>query len=493
MDMLTLYVRAVHTGRHLIVSYILIMHQRNENLMHMMFKVDQNSLDRFQEAPMFAAARSSNPELFKALVHDSGIAINLLLGHKREQLAHDASQKFVDTPLSLILSSQNYILIDVLVHLNNLFYNCCLTTVDLSYTNTSSLPAELFKLCGLHHLNMSNNRLSELSLPNINHWPNILQLRNLVISNNSLEHVPLELFRLSCLETLDVSHNPLKTLPKKWWAMKNLVILDVSFTHLESLSIETDPATSQIMASSVTLRDWIPVHGKRSAFQMEFGFASPNRDRTGSVSEDTADSVLKFLNASHCNLKTFPKFLALFFPSLEKLDLSYNKLQFCCAINELPTSLSILDVSNNLLNNAVRGDKVHVFYYSARLSMISDCMCHMDLRNLHTLKLANNIYLKHVRISDESILGDGHVFFPKLMILDLSNCGLQQSPRNLAGLQDITDLNLSHNSDLAIPLEVHSLENLVNFDYEGIRDPITNELNKFSQALDKQLYLHETW
>ena len=466
------------------------MHQRNENLMDMMFKVDQNSLDRFQEAPMFIAARLSNPELFKALVHDSGIALNLLLGHKREHLADDAGQKFVDTPLSLILSSQNYLLIDVLVHLNDLFHDCRLTTVDLSHTNMSSLPVELFKLRSLRHLNMSNNGLSELLLPNINHWPNILQLRDLVISHNSLENVPLELFRLSCLETLNLSHNPLKSLPKQWWAMKNLVILDVSFTYLESLSIETDLATSQIMASSVTLPHWVPVHGKRSAFQMELGFASPNRDTTGSVLEDTTGSVLKFLNASHCNLKTFPKFLALFFPSLEKLDLSYNKLQLCCAINELPTSLSKLDISNNLLQNAVQSNEA--FYYSAHLSMKSNCMCHVDLCNLRTLKLANNINLKRVRISDESELGDGHVFFPKLMILDLSNCGLQQSPCNLAELTCITDLNLSHNRDLTIPLEVCSLENLVNFDYEGIKDLITNELNKFSQTLDKQLYLHET-
>ena len=482
MNVYILCVRAVHTGRHLIVSHILIMHQRDEDLMYMMFEVDQNSLDRFQEAPMFTVARISDPELFKALVCDSGITLNLLLGHRRK-FTDNISQKFVDTPLSLILSSQNYLLIDVLVQLNDLFHDCCLTTADLSCTNTSSLPVELFKLRSLHRLSMSNNRLSELLLPSVIHWPNVLQLRDLIISHNSLEHIPLELFTgLSCLETLDISHNPLKSLPKEWWTMKNLVTLDVSFTHLESLSIEADPVTSQIIASAEheTLPPLVPIHGKVSTIQVEPDIATPNTDTTG--------CVLKHFNASYCRLKLFPRLLALFFPNLSTLDLSHNKLQSCCAINELPTSLIKLDISNNLLQNAVKSE---VFYYSAHLSMKSGCMRHKYLCNLHTLTLANNADLKHVRISDESKIGDSHVFFPKLMRFDISNCGLLQSPCNLAKLQELTHLNLSHNMDLTIPLEVCGLDNLVDFDYKGISDPITNELNMFSRTLDKRFYLHD--
>ena len=444
-----------------------------------MFEADANSPDRFQEAPIFTAARISNPQLFEILVSNSSIAPNNLLGHKREHsfnLIDGSTKKLLDTPLSLILSAQNYPLIDVLVNLSSLFCDRCLTKVDLSDTKMLSLPVELFKLSSLHHLNLSNNNLSELSLPS-KCWPNILQLKEFIISHNVLEHIPSELFSIR-LETLNVSHNPLKSLPKEWWNTKSIVEFDVSFTHLESLSTEIDSFTSQIITSNEGSSHGIPVSGRVSNFQFQHSIAIPT--------ECTTASVLQSLNASHCNIKVFPDFLALFLPKLEVLNLSHNNLQFCCAINRLPTILRKLDLSNNLLKSS---NEQAVFYYCEDLSKKSGCMDHKELCRLKILTLANNANLECLKISDESGMNNDHVFFPKLLKLDVSNCGLQCLPCNLVQLQSLISLNISNNKDLAIPKEVCNLEKLADFNYDGIRDPIINELDRFTSTLEKRLHL----
>ena len=242
-----------------------------------------------------------------------------------------------------------------------------------------------------------------------------------------------------------------------------------------------DSFTSQIINTSATLPLSFPIHGKVSrGYDVDYAIACGNKG--------TVNSSLQSLNASHCNIKEFPGFFALFFPRLEILDLSYNKLQFCCAINELPVSLRKLDISNNLLQNS----NEKVFYFSAHLSMKSSSMQHRDLCKLQTLTLANNVDLNSLKLSDDMLQDDKHVFFPKLLRLNLTNCGLQQLPSNLVELQDLTDLNISHNKDLTIPQGICNLENLVNFSYDGIKDSIVNELNKFTQTPEKLRYLHQT-
>ena len=483
---ITIADRAVHTSRHLIVTHILIMHQWDKNIDHMIFEVDPNSPVSFQEAPIFTAAKIHNPKLSKALVHHCGISPNILFGYKREKtvyLIDGTSRIQVDTPLSLILSSQNYQFINALVELRDLFYDCCLTSVNLSCTNIRSLPVELFKLNSLYHLNVSNNNLSKLLLPNACQH-HLLQLEDLIISYNALECIPSELFSIPCLKTLDVSHNPLKSLPEQWWASKSTVAFDVSFTQLEDLSIKVDPLTSQIIDSSEDLlQHWDRVHGKRSNFELNYSVSSDDKHK--------ADSLLQSLNASHCNIKQFPGLLALFFPNLEILDLSSNKLKFCCAINELPTSLKKLDISKNLLANS-DDHNYKVFYHDKNLSTKSSCMSHKDLCRLQNLSLADNVDLKALRISDDAIADDSHVFFPRLQRLNLSNCGLQMVPHNLVQLGDITDLDLSHNKDLMIPKVLSGLESLVSFNYDGIMDPIVNELSRFLLVRDKLLYLRES-
>ena len=70
-------------------------------------------------------------------------------------------------------------------------------------------------------------------------------------------------------------------------------------------------------------------------------------------------------------------------------------------------------------------------------------------------------------------------------------CGLQDAPDHLADLQHLTDLDISNNVNIAIPRGICNLESLVNFIYDGVKDPIVDELNMFTLTRDKQIYLRQ--
>ena len=481
--------RAVCTVRHKVVSHILDMHHKDyDYTTKLLFERDSLSPAELQPPPIISAANIGNPKLFEALIIHSKIPPSTILKQKYKYKfsCPDSTVEYdhTETPLSLILSKQeNYLLIDTLVDLDKA--DTCrhlITLIDLSETRTNNLPVELFKLRNLYRINVSNNKLSTLSLLKLpqNCWPNLLQY--LDISHNSLEQIPLEFFQLPCLQALNVSHNFLKTLPEQWWATKSISTLDISYNnHLTSLSLkdgELPSSTTLTPISSFSKTFPVNVHGKVSGKISNYCIACR-----------TVNSLLKILNASQCSINKFPSFLALFFPNLEELNLSYNKLLLCCGVNELPTSLECLDVSNNMLKSHLTEHKV--FHIDNGLSTRSDYMVHKDLMNLHTLKLANNTDLKTVCISDETDQSSCHIFFPNLLRLDLSNCGLKQAPRYLEQLQKLTDLDISKNKNLYIPDEISNLESLVTFLYDDIEDPIVNELNIFSLTRDKQLYLHD--
>ena len=475
----------MYTGRHEIVSHILIMHERDtyDNISHLLFEADTNSAPCFQEAPIFTAVRISNPALLQGLLARSGVPLSTILGQRQRRVIPrpDGSDwgHFV-TPLSLILSMpQNHELIDVLVHLNRLSSMQNLTAVDLSHTLLSYLPVELFMLGQLYTLNVSDNKISELPFSKLPSgcWPNLLQELN--VSHNNLQHVPSELFNLHCLRILNVSHNPLKSLPKDWWTTKSIVTLNLSHTHLENLSVESDSELSSVTKAASPPH--LVVDGQCSIKDMDVIPCKVNSRK---------ESLLQHLNCSNCKISIFPELLAFFFPNLELLNLSSNKLQSCCAVNEFPSSLVDLDVSNNLLLSSTQ----KMFYRD--LNRMDSCMRHGELSKLKFLKLSGNVNLKTLSIHDEQKYGSGsdaRVFFPNLFRLDLANCGLTTAPKCLAELKYLTDFDVSNNEYLTIPREIGNLEHLVSFNYEGVKDPIVDCLNMCELTQEKLIFLRENW
>jgi len=469
----------VNTGRHHIVLQILIMHQRDtyDCVANLLFDSDPNSLESFQEAPIYTAIKMRDPKMLETLITYGGISPNVLIGQKQKLVIPRPDgtnwEQFV-TPLSLILSlPQNDTLFDVLVEFDQSSYNSHLTKIDLSSTRINSLPDKLFDMPHLQYLNFSNNFLSMLKYSNSS-W--LTSLQDLNLSHNSLEEIPSELFSVSRLEMLNVSHNPITLLPDKWWGTKSIVTLDVSFTHLKNLSMKTDDA---LVLDHISSSASLPV-------SMIPGRVSTDIENSIAFRVKQTDSVLQHLNAASCNIDEFPGLLAVYFPNLELLNLSGNKLQYCCAINELPTSLLELNLSNNLLCFSNH----ELFHRDIRLSTKNSCMRHKDVSKLRALNLANNFYLGTVNLHNDNQKENSYPFFPKLRKLNLANCSLQQAP-NLSELQDLVDLDISNNKLLTIPREVRNLKDLFYFNYDGVQDPIANQLNMFTHTKEKQIYLRE--
>ena len=462
------------------IFHILNMRQKDyEYITKLLFEADSVFPLGLQAAPIFTAANIGNPKLFETLIVHSKIPLSIILRQKQEYTFSSPDgtiKQHVDTPLSLILSrSESYPLIDVLVNLDEANSYKHLTSIDLSHTRTRNLPVELFKLRHLYRINISNNKLSTLSLLKLpqNCWPNVL--RDLNISHNSLEQIPSEFFTLPCLEVLNVSHNSLKSLPERWWATKSISMLDISFNgNLKSLALDDDNEHTHTQPSPAIRRS-----SRSRALSVSVSKKVNKKLNSHCIACRMSNSPLKNLNASHCNIKRFPNFLAIFFPNLEILNLAHNKLLHCCAVNELPISLQYLDISNNLLSSQSNGKTFHI---DNDLYTMSDRMLHNELCNLHTLKVANNVDLRTVNFLDVAEGSDSHVFFPNLQKLDLSNCGLQQAPENLEQLQDLKDLNISGNKDFSIPYEIISLESLVSFTYDGVKDPTVSETKREKQV-----------
>jgi len=476
------FFRAVYTGRHEIALQIMVMHQGDtyNSIVNLLFESDPNSLRSFQEAPIYTAAKMEKSKMLEVLIVHSGIPLNTICRERQKLVVprpDDTVWETFITPLSVILSKPYYCsFIDLLVTLDNSNGDNYLMSVDLSDTRTYSLPVELFKFPHLQSLNASTNKLHGSLFPSFpdNCWPNVLQ--DLNISRNYLESIPVELFNLPCLKTLNVSHNPLKTLPDKWWTTVSIETFNASYTRLSSISVSIDDRlASQHIDSSASLPNSLVLS------RASIGSSNPIVYKIKQT-----DSVLKNLNVSNSNIEKFPSFLAVVFPNLEILNLLGNIIQTCCAINEIPVSLEELDISSNLL----QCNRNKLFYQDVRLATKSSCMLHKDLSKLRVLRLSNNFDLRNINVHVEDENGH-HILFPRLKKLYIANCGLQRGPLYLSELQDLTDLDVSNNRDLLIPREICNLAHLASLNYDGVQDPIVNQLNIFSVTREMQIYLRE--
>ena len=245
------------------------------------------------------AANVGNMNLLETLIICSGLPLNTLINLRWRKFAEHIEPNVVavqsgHTPLSLRLSHP---FIEVFVKMES---DCdCVTHIDLSHTMIDCLPRELFNLSCISNLNASNNKLCNLS----SLFEQFLSLRfahlsELNLSKNNLSSLPMQVFRLPALKSLDVSHNPLNHLPEWWWLSSCLVKLNVSATHLTELCPHS------------------------------------NTDVTHAAQDHGCQ--LQELDISFSWLITFPKYLACFFPHLTHLNISHNSITTCCAINELP-------------------------------------------------------------------------------------------------------------------------------------------------------------
>lgn len=99
------------------------------------------------------------------------------------------------------------------------------TTLNLSSSNLTKVPSDIFEKTDLIELNLSNNNLTG-ALPGEIRFLKNLQVLNL--SGNNFTGVPAEVGQLSNLRVLNLSNNSLTGLPYELGNLKNLQTLNLS-------------------------------------------------------------------------------------------------------------------------------------------------------------------------------------------------------------------------------------------------------------------------
>ena len=416
------------------------------------------------------AANVGNMNLLETFIICSGLPLNALINLRWRKFAEHIEPNVVavqsgHTPLSLGLSHPSYCnFIEVFVKLQS--DGNCITHIDLSHTMIDSLPLELFNLNCISNLNASNNKLCNLSSlfePFLK--MKFAHLSDLNLSKNKLSSLPIQVFRLPALQSLDVSHNPLNHLPELWWLSSCLVKLNVSATHLTELCSHS------------------------------------NTDGTHTTQDNGCQ--LQELDISSSQLESFPKYLACYFPHLTHLNISHNNITTCCAINELPPLLEELDISHNNLQcqQPVDCPVFHIFtkentvYCHLNTKLDSSLRClhmhHKQLKYLRILNLSDNKALQSVVLHYEDLTASTNaacLFFPRISKLTMNNCGLLYTPLRLSRMSRIYYLDIGNNK-MNVPREICNLMQLSTFIYDGLPDPVVADLSKFTLVKEQQIFL----
>uniref|UniRef100_A0A914YWV2 Uncharacterized protein n=1 Tax=Panagrolaimus superbus TaxID=310955 RepID=A0A914YWV2_9BILA len=176
----------------------------------------------------------------------------------------------------------------------------------------------------------------------------MLKLYNLIVKNADLKDIPANAFQYqSNLMSLDLSGNKLQSEPHALFSLKKLLQLDLSKNSINFVS--------NILQSSTTIK-----------------VLSLSNNELETLDFRRLPKSLTDLNLSNNKISTiyaYPESVM----NLSRLDLSRNNLGFIAAkgaMNELPNSLNILDLSDN----KIREIQENTFQKMTKLSML-------DLRN----------------------------------------------------------------------------------------------------------------
>lgn len=105
--------------------------------------------------------------------------------------------------------------------------------IDLKKMNLTSLPEEIYRFKNLQYLNLSKNRLSDLS-----GLTTFKQLKYLNIEKNKLPYFPIAVCQLYEIETLILNRNAFETIPPCIEYCQKLKVLDIWGTFVTGLPEE---------------------------------------------------------------------------------------------------------------------------------------------------------------------------------------------------------------------------------------------------------------
>lgn len=263
---------------------------------------------------------------------------------------------------------------------------------------------------------------------------NLDRVTALILDAQNLEHIPVEVWQMPRLETLDLRHNALKVLPENLAALSALKTLWLGHNQLEKLPIQL-PNLLQIDLSKNRFSQF-PV-ALRQLKELQSLNLSSNRLREW--------PELNFPALKHLTLSTNKIgegcFAAALLPKLEKLDLAHNRLTQVTFQGIFITLQSL-----NLARNQLRflPDNWDKMPFLRQLNLAQN-----QLEQLPTT-LTTCAWLKTLQVNKNKLQRLGRYFssFQRLEELNLADNPLDQLPDLPPSLRKI---NLANNQLSKVP------------------------------------------
>ncbi|EAU90953.2 adenylate cyclase [Coprinopsis cinerea okayama7 len=318
------------------------------------------------------------------------------------------------------------------------FIQSCSLLRDLRLSNMAmkKVPQSVQYSSTLHRLDLSSNRIADLTDAYLDHIPNLLELN---VMNNKLEKLPWHFGRLRCLVTLNISNNRFTEFPKEVFQMKNLRTLDVSFNTIKVIPEE--------LGQLAELEHFLLVGNQISKFPdqaRELHNLSMLDCRRNSVSDLTIVLMLPKIQQVYADHNAISSLDLSIGPNMKGLDVSHNDITQLSLIpgpvGRSPYSLTSLDLSYT------------------KLSSLDD-LALGTLTSLKTLKLDHNTirsipdtlgelsWLETLTVSDNRLdsLPDSIGRLQKLETLDAHNNSLSELPQSLWNCASLTRINVTSN------------------------------------------------
>lgn len=387
---------------------------------------------------------------------------------------------------------------------------CQLSHIKIENVDLDSVPLALFdaKLCILE---LSNNMLATLPIAEALSHGLCDSLKVLSIASNSFSICPKEFFHMPALTKLDARTNKIATLPEDMWTAPCLEELYLCKNCISSLPCPEYVYLEKTVSTAMHRSSQSPHHFRSNEIQSE---------RQAYLTAKTPDTRtvlggfrLKIIDLSGNNLCQIPRGLACLAPHLRVLKLSNNQIVDLGHPCNYPQSLENLDVSKNMCGRCIKWcpDPPNVACAQSQLQQENRSCTHVDhvvLSSLKFLHLGDN-QLTHVELEGRGMQDEGGrreehgrgeevdkvpstipLMFPKLQSLRLSNNCLQEVPSGVHRHADLCELTLDKNKDIThLPSNLHLLQDLFFFTFEGISDPVVSELRSCRSTPEQLLYL----
>ncbi|XP_063611108.1 leucine-rich repeat serine/threonine-protein kinase 1-like [Penaeus indicus] len=374
-------------------------------------------------------------------------------------------------------------------------------------------------------------------------------LEEVHLQDNRLDSLPDGIFTLPALQLLDVSNNKLSSLPYKIWTAPKLRELNASLNLLHDLPVRPEGQGHDSGMSSDAVSEVSDEDSLSSASELQLSLMddstdeSPARRKTpdhrgvlslgkhGNVitccrrrdlkhhslwsntveiqeslvgvreTEEETMSNLQSLNLSHNSFTSVPSGLACLALSLNRLNLSYNRLSEMGAATCYPVGLKQLDLSHNRIRawpTVSRSESLESLestlpscYALAEVSRSAKFACQVQTSKLHPFSfLPPHNYIGEKEEDffclclaspvRSSAPRKSWLLFPNLSMLDVSNNLLRELPTTLHELTNLSVLNISGNTDITeLPPEMGLLSRLWNLNTRAcsLQEPLKSMID----------------